>query len=102
MKHEKKYRLTIRKDSINLIKEESVNRSKNYIEQKIDKQDPEPGRLKYCDSSELYLKNYIDYNRHVETLNPKNNVRMIDGEIIKSGDRYDCITCKITKSNLYL
>ena len=41
-----------------------------------------------------YLDNDIDYNRHVETLKHKTNVKMIDGEIIKNCDRYECITCK--------
>ena len=45
----------------------------------------------YC---ELYINDDIDSNRHVATLNHKNNVGLIEGEIIKNRDRYESITWK--------
>ena len=34
----------------------------------------------------------------MKTLRHKNNVRLNNGEIIKNGDRFDCVTCKTTLS----
>ena len=59
---------------------------------------PELEVLKYCDNCETYLDNDNDYNRNEETLKHKVNVRLIDGEKIKGGDRFECITRKITLS----
>ena len=92
LKHEKKYRLSIRNNSINLIKEEGLYHSNRYIERMMGKQFPELVGLNYFDSWEIYLDNDIDYNKHVETLKHKKNAGIVDGEIIKNGDWYECIT----------
>ena len=52
----------------------------------------------YCDSSEKYLDDESDYYSHIESLKPKINVRLIDGEITENGDCYECITCKSSVS----
>ena len=31
------------------------------------------------------------------TLRHRNNVRLINGEIIKNGDKFDCVTCKTSR-----
>ena len=67
------------------------------IEQKLDEQYPEEG-IKFCDSCEIYLDNNTAYNNHVTTLKHRNNVRLVRGEIIKNGSRFDCVTCKTSLS----
>ena len=100
LKHEKKYRLSVRNNSINLIKEEGLYHSNRYIERMMGKQFPELEELKYFDGWEIYLDNDIDYNRHVETLKHKINARMVDGEIIKNGYWYKCKTCETNLSQI--
>ena len=46
----------------------------------------------------MYLDNNTAYNNNVTTLKHKNNVKLKDGEIIKNGDKFDCITCKTSLS----
>ena len=46
----------------------------------------------------MYLDNNTAYNEHVTTVKHKNNAKLSDGEIIKNGDRFDCVTCKTTLS----
>ena len=46
----------------------------------------------------MYLDNNTGYNKYVKTLKHKNNVRLNNGEIIKNGDKFDCVTCKTTLS----
>ena len=47
---------------------------------------------------EIYLDNNTAYNNHVTTLKHRNNVRLVNGEIIKNGSRFDCVTCKTSLS----
>ena len=42
----------------------------------------------------MYLDNNTAYKKHVTTLKHKNNLRLINGDIIKNGDNFDCVTCK--------
>ena len=46
----------------------------------------------------MYIENSTAYNKYVTTLKHRNNVRLNDGEIIKNGDRFECITCKTSLS----
>ena len=46
----------------------------------------------------MYLDNNTAYNKHVETIKHKNNVKLNNGEIIKNGGKFDCVTCKTTLS----
>ena len=60
----------------------------------------------------MYLENNTEYKKHIETLKHRNNVRVVKGEIIKNGSKFECVTCKSTlsqysvdqhlKTNLYL
>ena len=36
--------------------------------------------------------------KHVTTLKHRNNVRLINGEKIKNGDKFDCVSCKTSLS----
>ena len=42
----------------------------------------------------MYLDNNFACKKHVTTLKHKNNVRLNKGEVIKNGDKFDCVTCK--------
>ena len=46
----------------------------------------------------MYLDNNTAYNKHVTTLKHRSNVRRVNGEIIKIGSKFDCVTCKTTLS----
>ena len=50
----------------------------------------------------MYLDNNTAYNKHVTTLKHKNNVRLNKVEVIKKGDRFDCVTCKTSLSEYSL
>ena len=45
----------------------------------------------------MYLDNNTAYKKYMETLKHK-NVKLNNGEIIKNGDKFDCVTCKTTLS----
>ena len=42
----------------------------------------------------MYLDNNTEYNKHIETLNHRNNVRLVNGEITENGSKFECVTCK--------
>ena len=46
----------------------------------------------------MYLDNNTEYNKQIETLKHRNNVRLVNGEIIKNGSKFDCVICKTTLS----
>ena len=46
----------------------------------------------------MHLDKNTTYNKHVETLNHRNNKRLINGEILKNGFKFDCVTCKTSMS----
>ena len=83
---------------------ESANESGKKIsnkdmEQKIDKKHPEHEGKKYCEICNIYLDNNTVYNKHVETLKHRNKgERLNNGEIIKNGVKFDCVTCKTSLS----
>ena len=105
LKHKKNVRLYNRNKIIESANEDGIKFTNEDIEQKINEQYTRSGYtnselegIKYCDSCDMYLDNNTAYNKHVTTLKHKNNVRLNDGEIIKNGDKFDCITCKTSLS----
>ena len=46
----------------------------------------------------MYLDNNTEYAKHKETLKHRNNVRLVNGEIIKNGSKFECVICKTTLS----
>ena len=48
----------------------------------------------------MYLDNNIAFNKHVTTLKHRNNVRLVNGEIVKNGSKFDCAIYK-TSLNQY-
>ena len=39
----------------------------------------------------MYLDNNTAYNKHVTTLKHRNNVRLVNGEIVRNGSKFDCV-----------
>ena len=64
----------------------------------MDEQYPELDRIKFCDSSDMFLDNNTAYNNHVITLKHRNNVRLVNGEIVNNGSKFDCAICKTSVS----
>ena len=60
----------------------------------MDEQYPELDGIKFCDSCDMYLDNNTAYDNHVTTLKHRNNVRLLNGEIVKNGSKFDCAICK--------
>ena len=46
----------------------------------------------------MYLDNNAEYNKHIETLKYRKNVRLVKGEIKKNGSKFECVICKTTLS----
>ena len=46
----------------------------------------------------MYLDKNTAFDNHVKTLKHRNNVRLVNGEIVKKGSKFDCVTCKTTLS----
>ena len=46
----------------------------------------------------MYLDNKTEYNKYRETLKHRNNVRLVNGEIIKNASKFECVICKTTLS----
>ena len=46
----------------------------------------------------MYLDNKTEYNKHRETLKHRNNVILVNGEIIKNASKFECVICKTTLS----
>ena len=46
----------------------------------------------------MYLDNNTAYNKHVTTLKHRNNVRLVNEEIVKNGNKFDCVILKTTLS----
>ena len=68
------------------------------IEQKIDKQYPELEGKKYCEIYNMYLDDITAYNKLIKTLKQRNNKRLLNGETIKNGVKFDFVTCKTSLS----
>ena len=46
----------------------------------------------------MYLDNNTEHAKHMDTLKHRNKVRLVNGEIIKNGSKFGCVTCKSTLS----
>ena len=46
----------------------------------------------------MYLDNNTAYDNHVITLKHRNNVRLVNGEIVKNGSKFDSAICKTSLS----
>ena len=46
----------------------------------------------------MYLDNNTEHAKHMDTLKHRNNVRLVNGEIIKKGSKFECVICKTTLS----
>ena len=46
----------------------------------------------------MYLDYNTKYNKYTETLKHRKNERLNNGEIIKNGSKFECVTCKTTLS----
>ena len=68
------------------------------IEQKIDNQYLELEGIKYCDSCDMYLDNNTEHAKHMDTWKHRSNVRLVNGEIVKNGSKFECVICKTTLS----
>ena len=94
-KHEKVYN---RNKIIESANEGGIKVTSEDIEQKIGKQYPELEGVKYCDSCDMYIDNNTEYNKQIETLKHRDNVRLFSEEIIKNGSKFEYVTCKSTLS----
>ena len=98
LKHKKNEQFYNRNEIIESAKKDGIKFTNEDIEQKLDKNYPELDGIKYCDSCDMYLDNNTEYNKHIETLKHKNNVRLFNGEIIKNGSKSECVAFKSTLS----
>ena len=64
----------------------------------VDNQYPELEGIKYCVSCDMYLDNNIEHAKDMDTLKHRNNVKLVNGEIIKKGSQFECVICKTTLS----
>ena len=81
LKHKNNEQLYNKNKIIESADEDGIKATNEDIEQKIDNQYPELEGIKYCDSGDMYLDNNTEYNKHIETLKHRNNVRLVNGEI---------------------
>ena len=98
LKHKKNARLYIRNKIIESANEDGIKLTNKDIEQKLDEQYPELDGIKFCDSCDMYLDNNTAFNKHATTLKHRNNVRFVNGEIVKNGSKFDCVICKTSLS----
>ena len=104
LKHKKNERLYNRNKIIESANEDGIKVTNKDIEQKLDEQYTRSGYtnseegIKHCDSCDMYLDNNTAYNKHVTTLKHRNNVRLVTGEIVKNGSKFDCVICKTSLS----
>ena len=84
----KNERQSYRKKIVRKADEKGKEVSNEDIEQKIDQRFPELEGIKYCDSCNMYLDKNNSYNKHVETLKHRNNVRLIFGTVTSTVTNY--------------
>ena len=46
----------------------------------------------------MYLDNDTEHDKHMDTLKHRNNVRLVNGEIIKNGSKFEFVICTTTLS----
>ena len=98
LKNKKNERLYNRNEIIESANEDGTKVTNEDIEQKLDEQYPKLDRIKFCDIYDMYLDNNTAYDNHVKTLKHRNHVRLVNGERVKKGSKFDCVTCKTTLS----
>ena len=98
IKRKKNERLYNRNKIIENTNEGGIKFTNEDIEKKLDEQYSEQKGIKYCDSCNMYLEKNTAYNKQVATLKHKNNVKLNNGEVLKNGDSFECVTCKTTLS----
>ena len=104
LKHKKNERMYNRNKIIESGNEDGIKVTNEDIEQKLDEQYTQSGYtnieegIKFCDSCDMYLDNNTAYNKHVTTLKHRNNVRLVTGEIVRNGSKFDCVICKTSLS----
>ena len=94
-KHERLYNRNKINENAN---EDGIKVTNEDIEQKLDEQYPELNGIKFCDSCDMYLGNNTAQDNHVKTLKHRNNLRLVNGEIVEKGSKFDCVTCNTTLS----
>ena len=104
LKHKKNERMYNRNKIIESANEDGIKVTNKDIEQKLDEQCTQSGYtntedgIKFCDSCDMYIDNNTAYNKHLTTLKHRNNVRLVNGEIVKNGSKFDCVICKTSLS----
>ena len=98
LKHKKNERLNNRNKIIESANEDGIKVTNDDIEQKLNEQYPELDGINFCDSCDMYLDNKTAYDNHMVTLKHRNNVRLVNGEIVKSGSKFDCAICMTSLS----
>ena len=104
LKHKNNERMYNRNKIIESANEDGIKVTDEDIEQKLDEQYTQSGYtnieegIKFCDSCDMYLDNNTAYNKHVTTLKQRNNVRLVTGEIVRNGSKFDCVICKTSLS----
>ena len=94
----------IEKKIIESANEDGIKVTNEDIEQKLDEQFTQSGYtnieggIKFCDSCDMYLDKNTAYNKHVTTLKHRNNVKLVTGEIVRNGSKFDCVICKTSLS----
>ena len=94
LKHKKNERLYNRNKIIESANEDGIKVTNEDIERKLDEQYSELDGIKFCDSCDMYLDNNTAFRKHVSTLKHRNNARLVNGEIVKNGSKFDCAICK--------
>ena len=46
----------------------------------------------------MYLDNNTEHAKYMRTLKHSNNIRLVNGEKIKNGSKFECVICKTTLS----
>ena len=97
LKNKKNGRMYNRNKIIESANEDGIKVTNEDIEQKLDEQYTRSGYtnieegIKFCDGCDMYLDNNTAYNKHVTTLKHRNNVRLVTGEIVRNGSKFDCV-----------
>ena len=104
LKHKKNERRYNRNKIIESANEDGIKVTNEDIEQQLDEQYTRSGYtnteegIKFCDCCDMYLDNNTAYNKHVTTLEHRNNVRLVSGEIVRKESKFDCVICKTSLS----
>ena len=91
LKHKKNELFCNRNKIIESANEDGIKVTNEDIEQKLDENYPELEGIKYCDNCDMYLDKNTDHAKHVDTLKHMNDVRLVNGEIIKNGSKFECV-----------